>query len=116
MLVDALLFFNEAVAEAVLPVVAVVGRCALLRHELDAGDQEPLDQREHYPNGGAGRDDNLGRRCREQRHSAWYLVARVDVRRERERDGEGFWCDLCSLLRCTKYEKTSTADVLSTRD
>lgn len=84
MFVDAL-FFNEAVAEAILPVVNVVGRCALLRRELDARDQEPLDQREYYPNDGAGRDEHLRRQCREQPHSVCYLVARVDVERERER-------------------------------
>lgn len=69
MLVDALFFFNEAAAEATLPEAAVAGWRAPVRRELDAGHREPLDQREHYPNDGTGRDDYHRRRCREQRHS-----------------------------------------------
>lgn len=52
-IIDAFLFLNQQLNVAIL---GGVGRRVPLRGELDAGDKEPLNQREGDPDNGARRD------------------------------------------------------------
>jgi hypothetical protein len=67
--VEALLFVKEVVSVAILS-GAAVGRVGVVAwRDLDAGDDEPLEQRERDPHHRARRNQNLRRYIWQKRHA-----------------------------------------------